>query len=195
MTGINRTLGTLVGAAAAGCLLWAAAQVDRGSNGGYWAAYAIVAGAGIVFAISQLRRRDGSPLAMIGLAFVPVLVVVAWVLVALEPNPGWLRDHVLAWSSDIGIGGVVRDVGTWIGVLAFGTGLVLGQALEPVTTRRRARTGKVVTRPGSPSEAYTLPPAPTGGMRAAADRTPSAADEPVTAERRAEEETEVAHRA
>jgi hypothetical protein len=65
---------------------------------------------------------------------------------------------VLSWSGDLGIRDVVRDLGTWIGVLAFGIGYVLGAALEPMPRRT-----EVVAPP-------------------AFDRT--AADEPLTAERR-----------
>jgi hypothetical protein len=131
MTGINRTLGTLLAMVAAGCLLWAAAQVGRGSNGDYWGAYGIVAAAGVVVAVSQFRGGDRRSLATLALAFVPVLLIAVWVLAALEPQGSWLRNHVLAWSSDLGISTAVRDVGTWAGVLAFGTGFVLALALEP----------------------------------------------------------------
>ena len=102
MNGITRSLSTLVGVAAAGVLLWAAAQVGRDSTGGYWAAYAIVAAAGLVLALSQLRGRTGHPRAMFTLGFLPVLVVAGWVLIAMEPHGNWFRDHVLAWSGDIG---------------------------------------------------------------------------------------------
>src|SRR2546430_936480 len=43
MNGITRAISTLAGVAAAGVLLWVAAQVGRQTTGGYWAAYAIVA--------------------------------------------------------------------------------------------------------------------------------------------------------
>ena len=76
----------------------------------------------------------------------------------MQPDDNWFRSHVLSWSGDLGIRDVVRDVGTWIGVLAFGIGYVLGAALEPMPRRTE------VVAP------------------AAFDRT--AADEPLTAERR-----------
>lgn len=137
MNGLSRALSTLVGAALAGLLLWVAAQLDRHTTGGYWAAYGIVAGAGLVLALSQLRGRGGNPPGTFLLAFVPVLVASGWVLLALEPHGNWFRDHVLAWSGDIGIRHVVLDVGTWIGVLALGIGFVLGVTLEPGMIRRR----------------------------------------------------------
>ena len=136
MNRITRTLSTLAGIAAAGVLLWAAAQVGRHSNGGYWAAYAIVAAAGLVLALSQLRGRTGHPPTMIALVFVPVLVVAGWVLIGMEPHANWFRDHVLVWSGDLGVRSVVVDVGAWIGVLAFAIGYTLGLALEPAPRRR-----------------------------------------------------------
>jgi hypothetical protein len=168
MNGMTRAAATLLGAAAAGVLLWAAAQIGRNSTGGYWAAYAVVAAAGLVLALSQLRGRTGHPRAMLALGFLPVLIVSGWVLIAMEPHSNWFRDHVLAWSGDIGIRHIVLDVGLWIGVLAFGIGYTLGATLEP-TPRRR-----VVPAP-------TPAPTPTHDGKAA--------DEPVTAERREVETT------
>jgi hypothetical protein len=138
MNGWSRAVATLLGAGIAGFLLWVAAQVNDGSTGGYWAAYGIVAGAGVVLALSQLRGGGGNPRAMLTLAFLPVLVAAGWVLLAMQPNPNWFRNHVLAWSGDIGIRQVVLDVGTWIGVLAFGIGYAFGVMLEPFGRRRRA---------------------------------------------------------
>jgi len=158
MNGITRAGATLLGAAAAGVLLWLAAQIGRGSADGYWAAYGVVAAAGLVFAVTQLRGRNGSPRGMFLLVFLPVLVVAGWVLIAMQPDNNWFRSHTLSWSGDLGIADVVRDVGTWLGVLAFGIGYALGASLEPAPRR-----AEVVAPP-------------------AFDR--AAADEPLTAERR-----------
>ena len=158
MNGLTRAGATLVGAAAAGALLWLAAQLGRHSNGSYRAAYALVAAAGLVFAISQWRGRTGHPPGMLVLAFIPVLIVGGWVLLAMQPHGNWFRSHVLSWSSDAHVGTVVRDIGTWLGVLAFGIGYALGAALEPAPRR---------------VEAAVVP--------ATYDR--EAADEPVAAER------------
>jgi hypothetical protein len=158
MNGLARAGATLLGAAVGGVLLWLAAQLDRGTTDGYWAAYGIVAAAGIVLAVTQLRGRYGNPPAMLLLAFLPVLVVGGWVLLALQPGDNWFKSHVLSWSGDLGVLDVVRDVGTWLGVVAFGIGFTLGAALEP-----------------SPRRADVVPPPEF-------DR--SAADEPLTAERR-----------
>jgi hypothetical protein len=136
MNGITRAISTLAGAAMAGLLLWTAAQIGRTTTGGYWAAYAVVAAAGLVLALSQLRGRTGNPRALFTLAFLPVLVVAGWVLVGLEPHGNWFRDHVLAWSGDLGIRHAVLDIGTWIGVLAFGIGFTLGTVIEPAPRRR-----------------------------------------------------------
>ena len=165
MNGLSRAVATLLGAGIAGFLLWVAAQVGRGSTGGYWAAYGIVAGAGVVLALSQLRGGGGNPPAMLTLAFLPVLVAAGWVLLAMQPHPNWFRNHVLAWSGDIGIKQVVLDLGTWIGVLAFGIGYAFGLMLEPFGRRRRA----VVTAPvaEAPAPAYD----------------PATSDAPTTAER------------
>jgi hypothetical protein len=156
MNGVNRAVMTLAGGAIAGVLLWAAAHIGRHSTGGYWAAYAVVAAAGLVVALSQLRGRRGNPPVMLTLAFLPVLVAAGWVLVAMQPHDDWIRAHVLEWSGDLGIRHVVELVGIWLGVLAFGVGYTLGLSLEPA---RRA--------------AVVVPPTH--------DR--AAADEPVTAER------------
>jgi hypothetical protein len=155
VNGWSRGLVTLLGAAAAGALLWAAAQIGRQTTGGYWAAYAVVAAAGVALAVSQLRGRTGHPPAMFLFGLLPVAVCAGWVLVAMQPHDTWLRGHILAWSSDLHILGVVTDLGTWVGVLAFGIGYTLGATLEPTPAR--------VIEP-----AYD----------------PAAADEPTTAERR-----------
>jgi hypothetical protein len=157
-----------------------------------------VAGAGLVVGMSQLRGRDGHPPATFTLAFLPVLVVAGWILLAMEPNGNWFRDHVLAWSGDIHIRGIVEDLGTWIGVLAFGIGLVFGFSLEPATLRRRRAEPVAATTPVPATPAETVAPrrdgpapvAPAGTMapRTAESRPVTtddvrAADEPLTAER------------
>jgi hypothetical protein len=173
MNGLSRAGVTLLGLAAAGALLWVAAQIGRGTTGGYWAAYGIVAGAGVVLAATQIRGRTGHPPAMLAL-FLPVLVAAGWILLAMQPNNNWFRGHVLAWSGHMGIRDVVTDVGTWIGVLAFGVGYTLGLVLEPMPKR-----------------------AATAASTPVRTHDPTAADEPVTAERREvpERETVKAHSA
>jgi hypothetical protein len=159
MNRLSRAVATLAAAVIAGVLLWAAAHVGRHTTGGYWAAYGIVAGAGLVLALSQIRGRRGNPPAMFGLAFLPVLVMAGWVLVAEQPHGNWFRHHVLSWSESLGIDYVVTSLAVWLGVLAFGIGYTLGLVLEPAP---------------APVEPVVVPPTH--------DRV--AADEPVAAERR-----------
>ena len=167
VNGASRAPATLAGAAIAGVLLWvAAAHIDRHTTGGYWAAYGIVAGAGLAFGLLQLRGGGGHPPAMLVGAFLPVLIVAGWVIVGMEPHSNWFRDHVLAWSSDMHIRNGVDNLATWLGVLAFGIGFTLAATFEPLTRRRVA-------------------PAP-----AAAPLDERAADEPVAAERREVVESE-----
>lgn len=173
MNGMSRAASTLLGAGIAGFLLWVAAQIGRHSTGGYWAAYGIVAGAGLVLAASQLRGRGGNPPATLGLAFLPVLIVAGWVLLGMQPHSNWFRSHVLSWSGDIGIRDVLHDVGTWLGVLAFGIGYTFGTALEPFGRRRVAPAAEPVPA----SKPVTTTPTTTPAY------DPAASDAPTTAER------------
>jgi len=62
--GTVRGVFTLVGAAAAGLLIWIATQISQGTTGGYWSAQGILAGAGLTMALSQLfgaGRSGGCP--------------------------------------------------------------------------------------------------------------------------------------
>jgi len=136
MYGLTRGTATLLGAAVAGLLVWVAAQIDDGSTGGYWAVYGLIAGAGLVMALSQLLggwTKGGLPKLSANvflLAFVPTLIAAGWVIVGHQPHPNWFRNHVLSWSSDISILGIVRDLADHAAVLAFGIGLVFGFAFD-----------------------------------------------------------------
>ena len=120
MYGLTRGTITLLGAAAAGLLVWLATQINHTSNGGYWAVYGLIAAAGLVMAFSQILggwTKWGWPrlsLNVFLLAFVPVLVAAGWVILAKQPDANWFRGHVLSWSSDIGIGGLVNDLGEYV---------------------------------------------------------------------------------
>jgi hypothetical protein len=140
MIGINRAGALLLASGAAGALLWIAAQFGRHTTGGYWAAYGVVAAAGLVFGLAQIRGRTGHPLGVLLGAFLPVLIVGGWVLLAMQPPGSHGRGQILAWSGHLGIADVVRDLGTWIGVIAFGIGYLLAAALEPAPTRRALPT-------------------------------------------------------
>jgi hypothetical protein len=58
------------------------------------------------------------------------LIAAGWVIVAHQPHPNWFRNHVLSWSSDISILGLVRDLAEYVSVLAFGVGLVFGYSFD-----------------------------------------------------------------
>jgi hypothetical protein len=179
MYGLTRATTTLLAAAAAGFLIWIATQISNDHVGGYWARVGLVAGAGLVMALSQLLggwTKWGWPRIsahVLLVAFVPVAVASLWVILAGEPGSGWFHKHVLAWTSDIHISGLVTDLLYYIPVLAFGTGLVFGYSFdttgpvrdrEPPTARRRG-----LFRRNRPEE-----PVVTDSR---------AADEPLTAER------------
>jgi len=109
-----------------------------------------------------------------GLAFLPVLVCVGWILIANQPGNGWQEGRIDSWSNSLGILGLVHSIGLWHGVLAFGFGLMLGLSFD-----------------GVPAPVEETAPAYAGpaGVPAAGPATGRpAADEPVTAERRWETE-------
>ncbi len=153
-----------VSAGIAGLLLWTAALVGTHSVGRFWAAMAIVAAAGLVVSLSQvlggwtkgLRLRVS--LGTLAVAFAPVLVCVAWILLATQPGHGWEEGTIASWSGSVGLLGVIDHLALWHGVLAFGLGLVLGLSFDTLPVA---------------AAAAVEPPAATGGV-----------DEPVTAERR-----------
>ena len=112
MYGTVRGVATLVGAAIAGGLIWLSTQIGQSSTGGYWAAVGILAGAGLTMAVSQLAggwTKWGVPRVSAGvflIAFLPVLVVAGWVLLAGQPDSNWFQRHVDSWSGSIAIDGV-----------------------------------------------------------------------------------------
>jgi hypothetical protein len=152
MYGLTRGTITLLAAGIAGFLVWLATQVNDSSNGGYWGVYGLLAGAGLVMAVSQVLggwTKWGRPrlsLNVFLIAFIPVLVAAGWVLLATQPNPNWFRNHITSWSGNIGIDGLVKDLGEYVAVLAFGIGLVFGFSFDtsgaathgPFGRRRRA---------------------------------------------------------
>ena len=174
MYGLTRATTTLLGGAVAGFLIWLAAQFSNDTLGGYWTRIGLVAGAGLVMAVSQLLGgwtkwgwpRISGPVFLI--AFVPIAIVCLWVILAGQPVETWLSSHVASWSGDIGIRGLVSDLVHFIPVLAFGGGLVFGFTFDT--------TGPVVRR-DAVVEGETVRPVPVD------DRV--AADEPLTAERTA----------
>lgn len=182
MYGLTRGPVTLIAAGVAGLLIWLATQVNDSTTGGYWAVYGLIAAAGLVMALSQLLggwTKWGLPrlsLHVFLIAFIPTLIAAGWVVVAHQPNPNWFRNHVLSWSSNIGILGLVRDLVEYVSVLAFGIGLVLGFSFDtagpaqqtPVESRRR---GAAVPAGGPRSQDDAT--APTAREQAEADRAPN----------------------
>src|SRR5919199_6348332 len=149
---LTRALFTLVGAAAAGLLVW------------------------LVMALSQLLggwTKWGWPrlsATVFLLAFIPTLIAAGWVIAAGQPHGNWLRDHVLAWSGDIHIRGLVHDLVEYIPVLAFGIGLAFGLSFDtsgPRTVRATGRRRDVAMDRRAADE-------PTTAERTAAATTPRA---------------------
>lgn len=172
---IARAVMTLIGAAAAGLLIWLATQVGDDTTGEYWAVYGLLAAAGLALALSQLLggwTKWGWPkisAAVFLLGFLPVLVAGGWLLLAHQPDGGSFRSDVLNWSNDIGAGGLVEDLREYLPVIAFGIGLVFGFTFD--TKGPRVRDARVVDERDRDVE-----PVPVEDRRAA--------DEPLTAERR-----------
>ena len=166
----SRGLTLALAAALAGLGLWGATQIGMQTTGRFWLSMVIVAGAGLLIALAghvgtwtkglRLRVSPGTFV----LAFLPVVIVGGWILVATQPGSGWEEGRLHSWSTSIGILGVVHAIGLWHGVLAFAIGLMLGLSLDGVP----APVEEV--EPG-----YAVPTGTTA---------PQTADEPVTAERR-----------
>jgi hypothetical protein len=170
----TRGLTTVAAAGGAGVLLWVATLVGQPTDRRFWAEMGIVAGAGLVMALSQViggwtkgLRLRVSPGTLL-LAFLPMLIVVGWIMMASQPHNGWYQTTFHRWSSDIGMLGLVHDLALWHGALAFGFGLVLGLSFDTV--------------PALAPAAVPAAAAATVGPRPMVSRP--AANEPVTAERR-----------
>jgi drug/metabolite transporter superfamily protein YnfA len=166
MYGMTRASVTLVAAATAGLLVWLATQIGQSSNGDYWASYGLIAGAGLVMALSQLLggwTKWGWPRISLGvflLAFVPVAIAVLWIVIFHQPHHGLGRNHIRNWSNNIGIDGFVRDFKDYVGVLAFGLGLVFGYSFDTTgPTLRRAPAGPNVAGRTAQTPPRETPPA------------------------------------
>ncbi len=165
--GITRGVSTLIGAAVAGFLIWLATQMGDGSAGAYWATYGLIAAAGLTMALSQILggwTKWGWPRLSAGvflLGFLPVLVAGGWVLLARQPADFFNTSN---WSRDLGIDGLVGDLGELLAAVAFGIGLTFGLCFDTSGPRR-----DVVVE----DESERVTPTPV-------ER--STADEPLTAE-------------
>jgi hypothetical protein len=179
MYGLTRGTVTLLSAAVAGLLIWLATQVNDNHNGGYWAVYGLIAGAGLVMAFSQILggwTKWGWPrlsLNVFLIGFLPVLVAAGWVLLATQPDANWFRDHIRSWTGDIGIQGLVSDLGEYVSVLAFGLGLVFGFTFD---TSGPAAYGPFGRRRAEATPADATGPPPEDAATAREEREAAARD-------------------
>ena len=190
--GITRGFSTLIGAAVAGFLIWLATQIGQGSAGEYWTTYGLVAAAGLTMALSQILggwTKWGWPRLSLGvflLGFLPVLLVGGWVLLARQPADFFNTSN---WSRDLGIDGVVGELGELLAAIAVGIGRPFGLTFDTSGPRRELVTDDVRERDVRRTPAPVTTPTGAGTTRVH-DRP--AADEPLTAERAERaEETEV----
>ena len=139
MIGVTRGISTLAGAAVAGILLWFATQVGAETTTEYWATYGLIAAAGLAIALSQILggwTKWGWPRLSLGvflLGFLPVLVAGGWVLLARQPAD-WMNTS--NWSRDLGVFGLVADLGNILPAIAFGIGLTFGLVFDTSGPRR-----------------------------------------------------------
>jgi len=186
MYGLTRASTTLIAAAAAGLLIWLATQINDQRVGGFWAVYGLIAGAGLLMALSQLLggwTKWGMPrlsATFLLTAFVPIAIVSLWIILAAEPGNGWFHRHVLSWSGSLHIRGLVDDLKEYVPLFAFGIGLVFGYSFDTAGPRRE------IAEPAPTSRRRSL----FGRRRttdADGDGTPDA-DEPVSRDRVVEDD-------
>src|ERR1044072_503200 len=98
MYGLTRATPTLRAAAAGGLLIWFATQINDQHLGGFWAVYGLIAGAGLLMALSQLLggwTKWGWPrlsATFLLLAFLPLPTLSLWFLLAAPPGGGRVHD-------------------------------------------------------------------------------------------------------
>jgi hypothetical protein len=178
MYGLTRASTTLIAGAVAGLLIWFATQINDNQVGGFWAVYGLIAGAGLVMALSQLLggwTKWGWPrlsATFLLMAFVPIAIVSLWIVLAAEPGNGWFHRHVISWSGNLHIRGLVDDLKAYVPLFAVGIGLVFGYSFDTAGPRTAtAAAGPTTTRRG------------LGRRRRTADGRGVPADEPVTRDR------------
>jgi hypothetical protein len=136
-----RALFTLLGVAVAGLLIWLASYFDVASKNEFWAAMGLIAAAGLALGLSQLFggwTKWGIPVMSPGVflfAFIPTAVVVGWVLLATQPDGGWQKDRLVGWTHDIGVTGLVNDLGMFPAALAMGLGIVFAFSFDTTGPR------------------------------------------------------------
>jgi hypothetical protein len=138
MYGLTRGTMTLIGAGAAGLLIWLASQFDiDGTNGDYWTWVGFLAGAGLVMALSQLLggwTKWGWPrisASVFLLGFLPALVAGGLVILHAQPDGGFGQG----WAGDIGIDGLADDLIAVLPAIAFALGLAFGLTFDTTGPR------------------------------------------------------------
>lgn len=184
MIGVARGFATVVGAAIAGALLWFATQLGTEASGEYWATYGLIAAAGLAMALSQILGgwtkwgwpRFSTPVFALG--FLPVLVVGLWLLLARQPADFFNTSN---WSRDLGIGGLVADLGNILPAIAFAVGLAFGFSFDTAgrTVTVADRDAVVTTEPIVPHDADAPLTAEHGEHRAPEASTPTPAEPPL----------------
>lgn len=175
MYGVTRGTMTLIGAGAAGLLLWLASQTDTDSVGGYWTYVGLLAAAGLVMALAQLLggwTKWGWPRLSGGvflLGFLPALVAGGIVLLRAQPD----RARGAGFAADLGVDGLAQDLTAVLPAVAFGLGLILGFTFDTTGPRRR------VERVETTDERDVQPPGYVGPVPVEDAGT---TDEPVAAE-------------
>jgi hypothetical protein len=187
MYGMTRATTTLLAGGVAGLLIWFATQINDHSRGGFWAVYGLIAGAGLLMALSQLLggwTKWGWPhlsAPFLLTAFVPIAVVSLWIILAAEPGNAWFHRHVLSWSNSLHIDGLVNDLKGYVPLFAFGIGLVFGFSFDTKGPRTAAAPPATTTTRGRGL---------FGRRRTADVDRDGVADEPVTRDRTATEREE-----
>ena len=148
--GVIRAIATLIGVAVAGFLVWLAQELSgplaEASEGDFWIAMALLAGAGLALGLSQLLggwTKWGwprlSPTVFL-LGFLPTLIVGGWILLAKQPQNGIQEGRVDGWSGDIGIAGLVDGLAVFLPVVPLIIGLVLAFSFDTTGPRTRIVT-------------------------------------------------------
>jgi hypothetical protein len=173
MYGLARGIATLIGAAAAGVLLWFSVQIAETTTPGYWAFVGLIAAAGLVLALSQVIggwTKWGPPRISVGvllLGFLPALLVGGWFLLASQPGGSWLQPTAESWAAQAGLAGTFESLAAILPAVAFALGLLFGLIFD--TTGPRVDEAEPVRRERDAAPA-----------RAERERVE---DEPVAAER------------
>ena len=152
----TRAMTMLIGAAAAGALIWYAGRFDGTTSHDYWISLGLMAAAGLIVGLA-VRVYGAQAAASMIAALVPLLVTI-WVALATQPTGG----HVANWSHDLGIGGVVSDLGVHVSVLVFGACVMTATAAGLLGSRRVAvpADGVPVT-PAPETDRISSEPEPT----------------------------------